>query len=110
VNRVPVDRIWHARAVNALHEARVTVFTLDVSDADWHSLEIEVMRLSDLTGGTYAKTHVFSTLALDLAFRAIEGRYVIVFARPDLPAGRHDIDLALRAKKGTILARPFYDD
>ena len=110
VNRVPVDRIWHARAVNALHEARVTVFTLDVSDADWHTLEIQLMWLADLTGGTYAKTHIFSTLALDLAFRAIEGRYVLVFARPDRPAGRHAIDLALRTKKGTVLSRPFYDD
>lgn len=110
VNRVPTDWKWHALAVNALQEARVSVFTLDVSDADWHTLEVTLMNLAELTGGTYAKTHIFSAQALDLAFRAIEGRYVIVFARPELPPGRHSIELTLRAKKGTVLARPFYDD
>ena len=110
VNGVPADWVWHARAVNTLQEARVNVFTLDISDADWHTLEGPLMVLADLTGGTYAKTHIFSTQALELAFRAIEGRYVIVFARPERPPGRHAIDLRLRTKKGRVLARPFYDD
>lgn len=110
VNRAPTDWVWHARAVNLLQEARVNVFTLDISDADWHTLEGTLMVLADLTGGTYAKTHIFSTQALELAFRAIEGRYVVVFARPESPPGRHSLDLSLRTKKGRVLARPFYDD
>lgn len=110
VNRAPTDWIWHARAVNALQEARVNVFTLDVSDADWHTLEGTLMLLADQTGGTYEKTHVFSRQALELAFRAIEGRYVIVFSRPDRPRGRHTLKLSLRTRKGSVLARPFYDD
>ena len=110
VNRQPADWKWHALAVNALQEARVNVFTLDVSDADWHTLEVTLMDLADLTGGTYAKTHIFSAQALDLAFRAIDGRYVVVFARPERPPGRHAIELTLRTKKGRVLARPFYDD
>ncbi len=110
VNRQPTEWKWHALAVNALQQARVNVFTLDVSDADWHSLEGTLMQLADLTGGTYAKTHVFSAQALDLAFRAIEGRYVVVFNRPQGPPGRHHIELSLRTKKGRVLARPFFDD
>ncbi len=110
VNRQPTEWKWHAFAVNALQQARVNVFTLDVSDADWHSLEGTLIQLADLTGGTYAKTHVFSAQALDLAFRAIEGRYVVVFARPERPPGRHHIELTLRTKEGRVLARPFYDD
>ena len=110
VNRAPADWKWHALAVNALQVARVNVFTLDVSDADWHTLEGTLQKLADLTGGTYAKTHVFSSQALDLAFRAIEGRYVVIFNRPDRPPGRHAIELSLRTKKGRVLARPFYDD
>ncbi len=110
VNRQPTDWRWHALAVSALQEARVNVFTLDVSDADWHTLEVTLMNLADLTGGTYAKTHIFSAQALDLAFRAIEGRYVVVFVRPERPPGRHVIELTLRTKKGRVLARPFYDD
>ena len=77
VNRAPVDARWNALAINALQQARVNVFTLDITDADWHTLEGHLMNLADLTGGTYAKTNVFSSQALDHAFRAIEGRYVI---------------------------------
>ena len=110
VDRVPRDWKWHALAVNALQEARVNVFTLDVSDADWHTLETELMLLAETTGGTYAKTHVFTSQALDLAFRAIEGRYIVVFSRPEGPPGRHAIELTLRTRKGQVLARPFYDD
>ncbi|MFN7986996.1 MAG: hypothetical protein U0529_05955 [Thermoanaerobaculia bacterium] len=110
VDRVPRDWKWHALAVSALQEARVNVFTLDVSDADWHTLETELMLLAETTGGTYAKTHVFTSQALDLAFRAIEGRYIVVFARPEGPPGRHAIELTLRTRKGQVLARPFYDD
>lgn len=110
VNRAPVDARWQALAINALQQARVNVFTLDITDADWHTLEVHLMNLADLTGGTYAKTNVFSSQALDLAFRAIEGRYVVTFAHPDRPPGRHLIELSLRAKKGKVLARPFYDD
>jgi hypothetical protein len=68
------------------------------------------MRFADMTGGTYQKTHIFSSQALDLAFRAIEGRYVVVFSRPDRPVGRHALELTLRTKKGRVLARPFFDD
>ena len=110
VNRQPREGLWYARAVNALQQARVNVFSMDVTDADWHSLEGTLQSVAELTGGTYAKTHVFSAQALDLAFRAIEGRYVVVFDRPEGPRGRHALDLALRAKKGQVLARPFFDD
>lgn len=110
VDRVPQDWKWHALAVSALQEARVNVFALDVSDADWHTLETELMLLAETTGGTYAKTNVFTSQALDLAFRAIEGRYIVVFSRPEGPPGRHAIELTLRTKKGQVLARPFYDD
>jgi VWFA-related protein len=110
VDRNPADPRWHALALEALREARVNVFTLDVSDADWHTLETTLMGLAEQTGGTYAKTHVFTAQALDLAFRAIEGRYVVVFSRPDRPPGRHAVELTLRTKKGRVLARPYFDD
>ncbi len=110
VNRTPSDPRWHALALEALREARVNVFTLDVSDADWHTLETTLMRFAEETGGTYAKTHVFTAQALDLAFRAIEGRYVVVFTRPERPRGRHAVELSLRQKKGKVLVRPYFDD
>jgi VWFA-related protein len=110
VNRQPREGLWYARAVNALQQARVNVFSMDVTDADWHTLEGTLEHVAEMTGGTYAKTHVFSAQALELAFRAIEGRYVVVFDRPEGPRGRHALELALRTKKGQVLARPFFDD
>lgn len=111
VNRQPVDGKWYAYAVYALQKARVNVFTLDVTDADWHTLEVTLEGLAENTGGTYAKTHIFTSQALNLAFQAIEGRYVLVFDRPsDTPRGRHALELTLREKKGRVLARPFFDD
>jgi len=110
VNRQPREGLWYARAVNALQQARVNVFSMDVTDADWHTLEGTLEHVAEMTGGTYAKVHVFSAQALDLAFRAIEGRYVVVFDRPEGPRGRHALELALRSKKGQVLARPFFDD
>lgn len=110
VNRQPREGLWYARAVNALQQARVNVFSMDVTDADGHTLEGTLEHVAAMTGGTYAKTHVFSAQALELAFRAIEGRYVVVFDRPEGPRGRHALELALRTKKGQVLARPFFDD
>jgi VWFA-related protein len=110
VNRQPREAVWYARAVNALQQARVNVFSMDVTDADWHTLEGTLEHVAEMTGGTYAKTHIFSAQALELAFRAIEGRYVVVFDRPEAPRGRHALELTLREKKGRVLARPFFDD
>ena len=110
VNRQPREGLWYARAVDALQKARVNVFSMDVTDADWHTLEGTLEHVAEMTGGTYAKTHVFSAQALELAFRAIEGRYVVVFDRPEGPRGRHALELGLRTMKGRVLARPYFDD
>ena len=74
-------------ARRALARAHATVFVLDVTDADSHSLEVGLQQVADDTGGTYSKTHEFPGLALDLLERALVGHYVLTFARPDLPDG-----------------------
>ena len=52
-------------AMHRMAEARVNIFTLDVTDADYHSLEGSIQQIADLTGGHYEKTHLFPELALD---------------------------------------------
>ena len=110
VDRTPAEAKWHAVAITALQRARVTVFTLDVTDADYHTLETELELLSTLTGGTYEKANVFTDGALDRVFRRISGRYVLVLDRPDVPEGRHDIQVSLRDRPGDVWARSFFDD
>ena len=110
VDRTPAESKWHALAIAALQRARTTVFTLDVTDADYHTLETELELLSTLTGGTYEKANVFTGGALDRVFRRISGRYVLAFERPDVPLGRHDIQVTLRERPGDVWARAFFDD
>jgi VWFA-related protein len=97
-------------ALPALAAARIAIFTLDVTNADYHSLEGTLENISAITGGSYQKTHIFPTLAIDRVRRAIAGRYVLVFKKPERPRGTHAIDVSLVARKGRVLARATYAD
>jgi VWFA-related protein len=96
-------------ARRALVEARVTVFALDVTNADYHTLEVGLQQVADDTGGFYARTHLFPSQAISRLEGALSGRYVLTFAKPDLRRGEHAIDVSLVGRKGTVMARPFYE-
>jgi VWFA-related protein len=100
----------YAAALPALARARVNIFTLDVTDADYHTLEVRLQQVSDETGGSYQKTHVFPGLAMDRVRRALAGRYVLVFVKPPGRRGVHTIDVALAGRKGEVFARNYYED
>jgi VWFA-related protein len=100
----------YADALGALSRARITIFSLDVSDADYHSLEGTLSTISDLTGGTYSKTHIFPSLAIERVRRAIAGRYVLVFRKPPGPRGYHEVRVDLAEKKGRVFARGYFED
>jgi len=104
------ERRDFGNALRALAAARTNIFTLDVTDADYHSLETHLQTLSDLTGGTYQKTHLFPNLAMDRVKRAISGRYVLVFKSPPGPRGYHEIEVRLVDRKGEVNARQYYED
>jgi VWFA-related protein len=96
-------------ARRALVAGRVTVFALDVTTADYHTLEVGLEQVAEDTGGFYAKTHLFPSQALARLEHALSGHYVITFAKPDLPRGEHEIDIGLVGRKGTVMARPSYE-
>jgi VWFA-related protein len=104
------EQVAYSDAISALSKARITIFTLDVTDADYHSLETRIATLAEVTGGTYQKTHIFPGLAMERVRRAIAGRYVLVFRKPDGPRGYHDVRVDLVGKKGRVLARGYYED
>lgn len=97
-------------AMLRMEQARTVIFTLDVTDADYHSLEGSIQQIADRTGGRYEKTHIFPGLAMERVKRAISGRYVIVFVKPREPAGEHEIEIALASRKGRVSARQYYVD
>jgi hypothetical protein len=97
-------------ALRAFLEAGVAVFTLDVTDADRHSLEVELRRIADETGGLYARTHVFTHQAVSRLEEALEGHYVLEVVHPGGPRGRHTLDVDLADRPGRVLARKAYFD
>jgi hypothetical protein len=104
------ERRDFGNALRALAAARTNIFTLDVTDADYHTLEAHLQTMSELTGGTYQKTHIFPNLAMDRVKRAISGRYILVLKKPEGPRGQHSIEVKLAARKGEVNARQYYDD
>ena len=85
------------------------MFALDITNADYHTLEVGLEQVAEDTGGFYAKTHLFAGQALTRLERALSGHYVLTFARPALPRGEHEIDVGLVGRKGTVLARRSYE-
>jgi hypothetical protein len=95
-----------APAVRALTAARASVFVLDVTDADSHSLEAGLRGIADATGGTYDKTNLFPALAVRQLARTISGYYVLTLDAAALPAAGGEVEVALRGRRGTVLLRP----
>jgi VWFA-related protein len=100
----------YGAARRALEVARVSVFAIDVTDADYHDLEFGLERVAADTGGFYAKTNLFPGQAIDRVEGAIAGRYVLVVVKPELPHGEHAIAVELTRIKGTVLVKPSFED
>jgi VWFA-related protein len=94
----------YGSARQALVDARTSVFSLDVSDADYHSLEAGLQIVSEETGGFYAKTHLFPDIAMRRLSGALAGYYVLFVEKPDSQLGMHDIKTELTRRKGRVLA------
>jgi VWFA-related protein len=95
-------------ARRALAEARVTVFSLDVTNADQHSLEVGLQQVAEDTGGFFARTHLFPRQAMDRVRAALAGHYVLTFVKPRLPPGEHALEVRLSARKGSVLVKSHY--
>ena len=89
----------------ALEAARVTIFALDTTNADYHDLEIGLGAAAKDTGGFYAKTHVFPKHAIERLHRTLAGHYELELRRPDkLRPGTHDVDVRVKRRGATVLA------
>lgn len=84
----------------ALETARASVFSLDVSIADWHTLEIGLQKMAEETGGFYEKTHILPTMAMDKLRRTLSGRYEIVLFKPENLKDRpiHAVEIKVKGK------------
>jgi VWFA-related protein len=97
-------------AREALQQARTSVFSLDVTTADYHSLEAGLKLVAEDTGGFFERTHIFALRALNRLSAALAGHYVLMVETPEGKPGRHRIDVRLRGRSGTVLARNSFID
>lgn len=96
-------------AVRALAAARASVFVLDVTSADAHSLEVGLQSVADATGGIYLKTFRLPGLATKTLARAISGYYVLTLDKAELPEAKGLLQIELRdGRRGTVVARPVW--
>jgi VWFA-related protein len=95
-----------APAVQALAAARATVFVLDVTEADSHSLEVGLQGIAEATGGTYDKTNLFPSLAMRQLARTMSGYYVLSLDAAALPESGGGVEVELRGRRGVVLLRP----
>ncbi len=92
-------------AVEAFQAGRVTVFSLDTTDADQHTLEVSLESVAERTGGFFARTHLFSRRALTELAGALAGHYVLFVEKPVGRPGYHRIEVDLAGRKGTVMAK-----
>lgn len=98
-------------ARTALEAARVSVFTLDFTQADSHSLEVGLGKIAADTGGTYAKTWHFPRQAIEHLQHTLAGHYELEVRKPDTRIrGTHIIEVSVNRRGAEVLARSTYVD
>ena len=97
-------------AVRALLAARASIFSLDITRADYHSLEAGLQLVADETGGFYLSTYrVPSSFALKQLAGVLAGAYTLFVEKPKGGSSAwHDLDVKLRGRKGTVHAPAGY--
>jgi VWFA-related protein len=79
--RITIDD-GYERAVTALARSKTSVFSLDLTDADYHSLELGLRSVSEDTGGFYIRTHLFPEFAMDRLARVVSSYYELEIIPP----------------------------
>ncbi|MGE5362130.1 MAG: VWA domain-containing protein [Bacteroidales bacterium] len=100
----------YAHARTALVAARTSVFSVDVTDAASHSLEVGLRLLAEGTGGDYVRTNDFADAAFDRVARIVAGQYELAVEPPVLMHGDHTIDVQVPRRHATVFARKGYTD
>ena len=95
-------------ARDSLQAARVTLLCLDVTFADYHSLELGLQAVAADTGGIFERLYLNPRQAVDRVVSALVGHYVLFAEKPDAKPGLHRISVRLARAKGTVLARSSY--
>jgi len=101
----PIMTADYGDTIAALAAARTSVFSLDITTADWHTLEIGLRKVSEDTGGIYLKTHLFPETAMDRLVRVISSYYELSIKPP--PKFKHPylIDVKVERRGARVYVR-----
>jgi VWFA-related protein len=98
-------------ARQALEMARVSVFSIDFTEADSHSLAAGLEKVAGDTGGFYASTHNFPHLAAKRLQRTLSGHYELEVRKPPTSSrGTHLIEVEVARRDAYVMARSTYID
>jgi len=92
-------------AIAALATARTSVFSLDITTADWHTLEIGLRKVSEDTGGIYLKTHLFPETAMDKLVRVISSYYELSIVPPPMLKHPYLIEVSVKRPGARVYVR-----
>ncbi|MGH9198070.1 MAG: hypothetical protein ACRD1T_20345, partial [Acidimicrobiia bacterium] len=93
----------------ALQAARTSVFCLDVTEADYHSLEAGLQLVAADTGGFFERTHLFTRQAMDRLAGALAGHYVLFVETADVKPGIRRIEVELTRRSGRVFAKKTFE-
>jgi hypothetical protein len=95
-----------------LEQARVSVFSMDFTQADAHSLAVGLGKAAEDTGGFYASTFRFPTQALERLQHTLAGHYELEVRKPETKErGYHTIEVEVpKRRTANVMARTSYVD
>jgi len=98
----------YERAMEALSAARTSVFSLDITDADYHTLGVGLMLLSEDTGGFFVKTHEFPDVAMNRLARVISSYYELSTIPPPDVGDRFKIKVKVDRPGVRVYVRQYH--
>jgi hypothetical protein len=98
----------YGEAKLSLARAHATVYSLDITNAEAHTLEVGLKAAAEDTGGLYVKTHLFPEMAIRKVARVMSGHYELSLIPPPGLAGYAPLEARLREPGTgvTVLACP----
>ena len=103
-NRVTIDD-GYRRAMEALSAARTSVFSLDITNADAHSLALGLRTIAEDTGGFYVKTHLFPEMAMKKLVRVISSYYELEIIPPPNLGDQYTIKVSVDRPRTDVYVR-----
>lgn len=98
----------YSQAVASLLRARASVFSVDVTKADYHPREAGLRLIAEQTGGFYLSSSNFTTAVFERIAGALAGYYALLVVPPDAEKGERQIDVRLVRRRDTVFARQRY--